>query len=70
MLVKPYFSVKCNFASVGPFQYEQVSSGDHFLSMYFSHVYNSGLCASHLGNLLSLWLLRHGTLIVHLKLTG
>ena len=29
-----------------------------------------GLCTSHLVNLLSRWLLRHGTLIVHLKLTG
>ena len=59
-----------SLTSVGPFRYEQVSSGDHFLSVYFSHVYNSGLCASHLVNLLSLWLLRHGALIVHLKLTG
>ena len=39
-----------SLTSVGPFRYEQVSSGDHFLSVYFSHVYNSGLCASHLVN--------------------
>ena len=70
MLVKAYFSVKCHFPSVGPFRYEQVSSGDQFLSVDFSHVYNSGLRASHLVNLLSRWLLRHDTLIVHLKLTG
>ena len=40
--------------------------------MDFSHVniHNSGLCASHLVILLSQWLLRHGTLIVQLKLTG
>ena len=34
------------------------------------HMHITVDCASHLGNLLSLWLLRHGTLIVHLKLTG
>ena len=71
---KPYFSVRSDFSSVDPFRCEQVSSGNQtqFLSVDFSHakIYNSGLCASHLVNLLSQWLLRHGTLIVHLKLTG
>ena len=41
-----------------------------FLSVDFSQVNNNGLCANHLVNLLSPWLLRHGTLIVHLRLTG
>ena len=72
MLVKPYFSVRSDFSSVDPFRCEQVSSGNQnqFLSVDFSHVniYNSALCASHLVNLLSQWLLRHGTLILHLKL--
>ena len=54
----------------GPFRCEQVSSSKQFLSVDFSHVNNSGLCDSHLVNLLSRWLLRHGTLIVHLKLSG
>ena len=35
------------------------------MSVDFSDVNNSGLCASHLLNFLSRWLLRHGTLIVH-----
>ena len=70
MLLKPYFSVKSDFSSIDPFRCEQVSSSDQILSVDFSHVNNSGLCASHLVNLLSQWLLRHGTLIVHLKLTG
>ena len=43
------------FFSGGPFRCEQVSSGDQVLSVEFSHVNNSGLCASHLVDLLSRW---------------
>ena len=39
-------------------------------SVEFGYVNNSGLCDSHLVDLLSWGLLRHGTLIVHLKITG
>ena len=44
--------------------------GTSFCLWIFSHVNNSGLCASQLVNLLLRWLLKHGTRIVHLKLTG
>ena len=47
-----------------------VSIGDQLLFVEFWHVNNSRLCTSHLVNLLSRWLLRHGTLIVYLKITG
>ena len=63
-----HISVKYYFSWGGPFRCKQVSSGDQYVE--FSFVNNSGLCASHLVNLLSWWLLRHGTLIVHLKITG
>ena len=63
-----HISVKYYFFWGGPFRCKQVSSGHQYVE--FSFVNNSGLCASHLVNLLSWWLLRHGTLIVHLKITG
>ena len=52
------------FPVVGHFA---VSIGDQSLSLEFWHVNNSGLCTV---NLLSWWLLRHGTLILYLKITG
>ena len=66
-LAKPYFSVKCHFSTDSTFR------GEHWWPVSdcrISHVNNSGLCASHLVNLLPRWLLRHGTLIVLLKITN
>ena len=48
-------------ASCSELRCEQVSRGDQSLSVKFSHVKYSGQCASHLVNLLTRWLLRHGS---------
>ena len=65
---KPYFSARCDFSSGGPFQCEWVISGDQVLSVEFLHANKTMGCSP--VTLLSRWLVRHGTLIVHLKITG
>ena len=61
--VKPYFSVKCDSSRGGPFRGEC----DQLQAVKFWHVNNSGLCASHLVNLLSRWLPRQDTLCIWKK---